>query len=229
MFLNRHSVRRAHKILALVVGIQLLFWTVSGLFFTLYPIEQIRGEHLRHSEMQGTVGFGGNLVAVNSLNAGAEQVTLMKGLSAPWYEVKTGEGYEVYDATDGTKLTPWSEEEAGLIAAAYWKGHGEVSSIELIEDLPREAASPVPLWRVQFEGDDTATFWIYSDRARLRAVRTTNWRIFDIMWRFHFMDITGEDKIHAWWLRIAAFLGLTVVLFGFALLIDRARQGRLLK
>jgi hypothetical protein len=82
---------------------------------------------------------------------------------------------------------------------------------------------------VQFEGEDTATFWVHSDRARVRAVRTTNWRVFDVMWRFHIMDITGEDKIHSWWLRIAAFLGLTVVLFGFAILIDRALQGRLLK
>ena len=38
---------RVHKLLGLVVGAQLLLWTVSGLFFTLIPIEQVRGEHLR--------------------------------------------------------------------------------------------------------------------------------------------------------------------------------------
>ena len=35
-----------HKWLALLVGVQIVFWVVSGFFFTLFPIEQIRSEHL---------------------------------------------------------------------------------------------------------------------------------------------------------------------------------------
>ncbi|MCC6789814.1 MAG: hypothetical protein IT547_18440, partial [Hyphomonadaceae bacterium] len=35
-----------HKWLALLVGVQIVFWVVSGLFFTIIPIEQIRSEHL---------------------------------------------------------------------------------------------------------------------------------------------------------------------------------------
>ena len=41
------KTRRIHKIVGLVFGIQLVFWTLSGLFFTLFPIEQVRGENLR--------------------------------------------------------------------------------------------------------------------------------------------------------------------------------------
>jgi hypothetical protein len=40
------SFRRWHRRLSLVVGIQLLFWTGSGLFFSIFPIEEIRGNHL---------------------------------------------------------------------------------------------------------------------------------------------------------------------------------------
>lgn len=35
-----------HKWLALLVGIQIVFWVVSGLFFTIFPIQQIRSENL---------------------------------------------------------------------------------------------------------------------------------------------------------------------------------------
>ncbi len=224
----RNSIRRAHKFLALIIGVQFLFWTLSGLFFTIHPIDEIRGEHLRHEVLQSTVGFDRALVAPNTLVSNAEQVLLLPGLSGPWYEVKTKVGYAVYDARNGSRLTPWNEEEATTLATAYWKGDGQISSVKLENDPPREAASSSPLWRVQFEGADSATFWVYSDRAGLRAVRTTNWRIFDILWRVHIMDFTGEDKIHSWWLRLAAFLGLTVVLFGIALLVDRAIRGRLL-
>ena len=40
-------VSRLHKVLGLVIGAQLLLWTLSGLFFALRPIEEVRGEHLR--------------------------------------------------------------------------------------------------------------------------------------------------------------------------------------
>ena len=43
---SRQFIRRTHKILGLVIGVLFLFWTTSGLFFTLFPIEHIRGEHL---------------------------------------------------------------------------------------------------------------------------------------------------------------------------------------
>lgn len=34
-----------HKWLALIVGVQVLFWVGSGLFFAIFPIEQVRSEH----------------------------------------------------------------------------------------------------------------------------------------------------------------------------------------
>ncbi|MEL6414304.1 MAG: hypothetical protein AAFQ15_05120 [Pseudomonadota bacterium] len=44
MSLTARRFSRLHKIIGVVVGIQLFFWTVSGLFFTLFPIEVIRGD-----------------------------------------------------------------------------------------------------------------------------------------------------------------------------------------
>ncbi|HRO03205.1 MAG TPA: hypothetical protein PLS69_06335, partial [Terricaulis sp.] len=34
-----------HKWLALLVGVQILFWVASGAFFAVFPIEQVRSEH----------------------------------------------------------------------------------------------------------------------------------------------------------------------------------------
>jgi hypothetical protein len=34
-----------HKWLALIVGVQILFWFGSGLFFAISPIERVRSEH----------------------------------------------------------------------------------------------------------------------------------------------------------------------------------------
>ncbi len=41
------------------------------------------------------------------------------------------------------------------------------------------------------------------------------------------MDVTGKDRFDTWWLKLAAFVGLTIVLTGLVLGVDRWRNGRL--
>lgn len=38
---------KVHKWLALLMAIQILFWFVSGLFFAIAPIDQVRLEHVK--------------------------------------------------------------------------------------------------------------------------------------------------------------------------------------
>jgi hypothetical protein len=45
LMVTRRWAPRLHKWIALVVGVQLLAWSVSGLFMTVVPISQVRGEH----------------------------------------------------------------------------------------------------------------------------------------------------------------------------------------
>ena len=125
-------------------------------------------------------------------------------------------------------MAPLDEAGVTSLARARWAGDGDIASVRLVETPPREAASGHPLWRVDFEGKDTATLWIDPQAGSVRAVRTGKWRLFDVLWRFHIMDVTGEDRFDSWWLKLFAFLGLSTVLFGIALLVQRALKGRLL-
>jgi len=145
------------------------------------------------------------------------------------YEFMFDSSFFVIDAVSGKQITPLDRFAAAKLAVLYWTGDGAPADITYVETPPREAGSSSPLWRVEFDGADSAVLWIDPNRAKLKAVRTTKWRIFDVLWRFHIMDITGDDRFDSWWLRIFAFLAFTTVLFGIALLIDRARRGLLLK
>ena len=46
---------KVHKWLALLLAIQILFWFVSGLFFAIAPIEQVRSEHIKATAAPGAV------------------------------------------------------------------------------------------------------------------------------------------------------------------------------
>ena len=39
------DVRKIHSYISLLISVQLLLWTVSGLYFSFNKIEKIRGEH----------------------------------------------------------------------------------------------------------------------------------------------------------------------------------------
>ena len=48
------SNRKVHKFIGLVVSVQLLLWTISGIFFSFNKIDQIRGENYLKSVEQIT-------------------------------------------------------------------------------------------------------------------------------------------------------------------------------
>ncbi|WP_084420264.1 hypothetical protein [Henriciella litoralis] len=226
--LNVRTLSRAHKLVGLVIGLQLLFWTASGLFFTLFPIEQIRGEHLRREPVPVDLTSLETL-ARPDVELAAQRVELRQVLDRPVWLVK-GDGWSaLYNVETGEQLSPLGEAAVRQIALSAWAGDGDIASVQRVTSPPREAFSTKPLWRVQFEGADNATFWVDAEEARVTAVRTAKWRVFDVLWRFHIMDVTGDDRFDSWWLKIAAFLGLTSVMLGIGLLIQRAMKGRLLK
>jgi len=39
------KIRKIHKYVSLAISVQLLLWTISGLYFSFNKIESIRGEH----------------------------------------------------------------------------------------------------------------------------------------------------------------------------------------
>ncbi len=237
MSLIARRVSRVHKIVGLVVGIQLFFWTLSGLFFTLFPIEVIRGDPWRPSIEHGalqdmTVNVGAMEAAskVSGVWLGAE---LQPFLDRPVWIITTSETRAMIDAVTGESWSPLDAVSFRALQRRFADSEGtaQIPGIEaratfLTERAPREYAGALPAWVIE---DTTSKQRIYFDATTgaVQSVRTTNWRIFDILWRFHIMDITGEDRFNTWWMKLFAFLALTMVLSGAVILIDRARKGRL--
>ncbi|MCG8380149.1 MAG: hypothetical protein MI865_11840, partial [Proteobacteria bacterium] len=54
-------LRKIHRYLGLFVGIQLLLWVVSGIYFVFNDIERVRGNHLRGTPIADIARFEGKL------------------------------------------------------------------------------------------------------------------------------------------------------------------------
>lgn len=215
-----------HKWLGLVVFLQLLVWTGTGLFFTLFPIAQIHGDHLLKPAREEAVDLSKvKLSMAEALQAVAEDqpyhVTLRNLAGVPVYEVSAPIGGFLISAESGERLSPISAERARHIAEASWLGGEKSLSAELVKPAPRESGMNGAVWAVRFPGDGEPRVYVSASNGRLGPVRTDLWRTYDFLWSLHIMDYSERENYHHPLIFAAAVLALSTVAFGVALLIQR--------
>ncbi|VTO14841.1 PepSY domain-containing protein [Brevundimonas vancanneytii] len=217
--------RKAHKWLALIIGVQALFWVVSGLYMTAVHIDIIHGDHLVRTPVAEPISMGGLVdPAVILKNAGgAQSLRLDQQLGQPVYIVSQKSGRSLFDARSGEKLPLIDEAGARQRAEQIYAGDGGVREMELLYEIPGEIRGrAAPIWRVQFEGLWRPTLYIAPQTGELVAKRHDLWRTFDFVWMFHIMDYETRDnvnnillKIATWMMVITSFTGAWLLLYSF--------------
>lgn len=214
-------LRDTHRWLGLIAGVQLLLWTVSGLYFTLIPIETIRGNHLLVDQPDPALLLNTNLISPSDLvqqHAGLASLTindirLTQRLDRLVYVAEDA----AFDGQTGESLTPLSKEEAIHIVRARTRLE-PISAIKLEKTAPDHEfrGGPLPVWQVQTDLEN-ARFYVEPVSGRIRAVRTDAWRWFDFLWSLHIMDYETRDNFNHLLIQFLSVLGLLTVLSGLAL------------
>lgn len=221
---TRRWAPRLHKWVALVVGIQLLAWSASGLFMTVIPISHVRGEHnIRKQEMVDLRATAPIPIA-NALErapAGAVSRVELRALAGrPVYEIAIdGSPSVLLDARSGALLSPVAESHAIEIAAADFAGAGQVTQATLItEKPPIEFRGDLPVWRISFDDPDETNLYVSAATGRVVARRSATWRIYDFLWSLHIMDYSERDNFNNPLVITAAAIAFVLAVSGFALL-----------
>lgn len=211
-----------HKWVALVVGIQVLFWVAGGLLMTAIPIEVVRSEHHQRPPTPAPLPNA----AVRSL----PQVVAAAGFTPVKAELKAtargpawvltppkGETVTL-SATTAAPFPPLTPPQASALALAAYQGEGRPVSARLMKEAPQETGRSGPIWRVDFNDAERTTFYLSPATGEVVTRRSAVWRLYDAFWRLHIMDLkTGENFNHPL-IVIAAALTLGVVITGFVLL-----------
>jgi len=111
-------VASIHKWLGLIVAAQLVVWTCTGLFMTLFPLADVRGEHLAHTPPMDMKRAKHSLLeALNSVAEDRPDSVAMKSLAGePVWEVRAPIGVFVVSAETLNVMSPIEEEAARKIA-----------------------------------------------------------------------------------------------------------------
>lgn len=214
--------RVGHKWLALVVGLQFVLWTASGVYMVVVDLDFIHGDSLVRN-LATTIELGHSIVPVDSLRSARTDINAisLRGLpddGSPVYEVVTAHGSYLVDARTGRTISPLARGRVIELARAYYAGRAAVRGVTLIAteaERPSELQGrPMPLWRVDFGDWLDTSLYLHPDTGRLVTRRHRFWRWFDFLWSLHIMDYETRSDVNNWLLRVATILGVTTAATG---------------
>nr|WP_298923721.1 PepSY domain-containing protein [uncultured Allomuricauda sp.] len=218
--INRHTakwIRKSHRYLGIFLGIQFLFWTISGLYFSWTNIDDIHGDHFKNMEYQPKA-FS-DLMTPSQLNIkeGIKSIEIRDINNVPYYWVNKN---QLFNAVDGTPKSSINEEEALYVAGNYMRDGLEISNISLIEKTGKHheyREKLLPAYVITYKSNENIKAYVSAIDGKFQTVRHRDWRIFDFLWMTHTMDYEGRDNFNTTVLRAFSLLGLITVLSGFLL------------
>ena len=173
----RITLRKFHRYISLVIAIQLLLWTISGIYFSFNKIENVRGEqYLVEKDVAPIL----NTVKIEKLDFDSAKKII----------------------AERTVLKP--------------------ITVELVDEAKRGSeyrGRELPLYKVVSLSEDGKQINVYQNpfSGDIVAIRSSQWRIWDLMWGLHIIDWIDRDNIDNIFLKILSFIALFTSISGVIL------------
>ena len=235
------QVRQWHRYLGLIVGIQFLFWTLGGFYFSWTNIRQIRSDDIRNE--LPVLQMPDSIVPLSEVqlrfakaypDATISGIQVIQPVTKPAcyqirYQAQHQEHFARFLLTNGRALPLLTPQEAEQEALASIHSGFRITHTERIDSVNGHheyREKPLPAYAVHVSGPNEYVVYVGAETAQVHAIRNTSWRIFDFLWMLHVMDYKNRDEINNWVLRIFSLLGLVTLASGYGLFILTRRRKR---
>ena len=224
--------RKTHKWFGLLIGLQVVIWSLSGLYMTVVHIDTIHGDHLvREVPARGIEAQALRNPLALAVREKVTGVRLTWIDGRPIYVAEGPSGERAFWATSAAPLQPPDERTIRSLAESYYTGPEPIVSAELITEVPGEIRGrKPPLWRVEFDHWNRPTFYLSPVTGELLSRRHELWRVFDFVWMLHIMDYDERENVNNPLLRAFTWGGVLMALSGVWLLFyafpKRKKKGR---
>lgn len=218
-----------HRWIGLILLIQLVLWTVSGLYFSLVDHHGMSG-HQYFNQPQSESLASSQLTNLSptwwsDLN-GVTKVRAYSIEGTSRVEVHHAGGVRYLDGRDGSV---WETDEslARKIAKASYSGPGSLARV-----TPVTSSRELPDWsgdgfRVDFNDDLNTRVYVDRPSGAVIDHRNTPWVVSDWMFRLHFIDYTGGRNFNNLVIIVAAVLALWFAISGLILLTKLLKTGEM--
>ncbi|NDW21688.1 PepSY domain-containing protein [Alteromonas hispanica] len=225
-----------HKWLSLLVGVQLLIWLATGLYFNLMDHEKASGNALREPVSVKRSFTDSELISLNKLNTVSEvapqKVELIWVLGSPYYHVISRQGEHSYQLRHSLLFNAITGEKAALtpqqvleIAKLSYSGSSELSNPKLLQPpFSDYVAQQNPMWKVSANDNNNTSIYIDSVTGQVLKHVNDDARLKALMFKLHFMDYTNTGGFNHWLIICFAFVTLFLSVTGVTLLAKRYQR-----
>jgi hypothetical protein len=236
------KIRKSHRWLGVILGIQFLFWTIGGLYFSWSDMDEVHGDHQKaHIH---PVGSDIKLVNPQDIIQKVKQkdtviyifdIRLIQLLGEPVYQIfyskehDRGKKVQLAYATSGELRSSLTKKEATEVAQQNFSDDGKIKIVEYLTTTNGHheyRESPLPAYAVTFDHPSNTTVYVSAELGTVQKFRNNKWRIFDFLWMLHTMDYQSRDNISNWLLRAFSIFGLLTISTGFILFFVSQRKSK---
>lgn len=191
-------LRRIHKWVGLVIGLQFLLWALSGTAMALLDMDEVAGGERAEQPMAALPTGPAAWPRIQRALAG-QPVTKISLQTLPWgqaLQVTTAGGVQLFNPADGAPVRI-GEREAKLIAAsANAKGAAIAKAAPLRELTLAVREHELPIWRVDFRDGQHSSYYVSGTNGAVLERRNDSWRWWDFFWMLHNMDYAERTSFN---------------------------------
>jgi len=217
----QRKLRRWHRGLAVVTALQLLAWTLSGVFFALVDIEYVRGSQHRQPAEVGTINLADMAWQVSE----AESLEFRQRRPGEWIVGVQRDGAVSWHDTSGEALETLGADDALLLVNR--QTDLAATRVEWVDEAVEGSefrGRALPLWRAYATERPTTVAYLDATSGEVVAIRNTAWRWWDFLWSLHIMDYDDRDTIGTALLKVFSFLAVLTALAGIVLFLILPRK-----
>jgi uncharacterized iron-regulated membrane protein len=217
--LNR-LLRQIHKYLSLGISIQLLLWTISGIYFSFNNIGDIRGEQYLVDQPPRSFSIVGPQDFPQ-----AQNISYFYRLDELLVSAQTDDGTLIYQQ-DGSPVDALTEAQVKtLVEQNTTVIPDTISLLTEAEPGAEFRGRALPIYRIEgLSGDEPVNVYVNPDSGKIVAVRSDAWRTWDFLWGLHIMDWTERDDFGNIFIRVFSILVLISSLSGILLYFKMRRR-----
>lgn len=208
---GQRRLRRWHRLIAMATSIQLLLWTLSGLFFAFVDIDYVRGHQFKVPA--GPVALDLSQFAVTEFNA--QHLVVRERLPGEMLVgVQAESGLQWFDQNGALARALTAEEALALGATRTVMTPNRSEWVDQPEVGSEFRGAPLPLWRLWESDVPDRVAYMDALSGEVLAVRHGAWRWWDFLWSLHIMSYTDRDTIGTWLLKVFSVMALITAVLG---------------
>ena len=213
-------LRRIHKWVGLVIGLQFLIWAISGTAMALLDMDEVAGGESAE-QASPAIPVASDAWPALQRAIGDRPLTAVSLRSLPdrqAIQVTTARGVQLFDASTGTPIRVDSDLALSIASAAHPDGEKPSNISRLAELTLPVREHELPIWKVDFADEKNSSYYVSGTTGQLLERRNDSWRWWDFFWMLHNMDYAQRTSFNHPLIIMVGFAMSWLAVTGFWLL-----------